>query len=453
MTVIHAKSVLLPDGWASDMMVTITPDGRIGAVMPATGPATHTVDILLPAPANVHSHAFQRAMAGLTEARGPDASDSFWTWRQLMFRFLDRLTPEDVEAIAAMVQIEMLEAGYGAVGEFHYLHHQPGGAPYDDPAEMSARICAAAQRSGIGMTLLPVLYQSGGIDGRALGAGQVRFGCGTDMFMDLLARADGLTRALGPDAHLGAAPHSLRAVPETALRELIGATTGPLHMHLAEQEAEVEEVSAGYGARPVEWVLDNLDIDDRWCLIHCTQMQPEETMRLAETGAVAGLCPITEASLGDGIFDGLRWLRHDGAIALGSDSNIRVTLSGELRQLEYSQRLRDRARAVLATPDKSTARRLFDAVCTGGARAIGRDSGRIETGAWADLVALDGSVADLMGRGGDTVLDTWVFARDDRLVRDVWSAGRHMVRGGAHVARDAIVADYRACLGRLGAAL
>jgi len=176
-------------------------------------------------------------------------------------------------------------------------------------------------------------------------------------------------------------------------------------------------------------------------------------MRLAETGAVAGLCPITEASLGDGIFDGLRWLRHDGAIALGSDSNIRITLSGELRQLEYSQRLRDRARAVLATPDKSTARRMFDAVCMGGAQAIGRDSGRIETGAWADLVALDGSVADLMGRDGDTVLDTWVFARDDRLVRDVWSAGRHMVRGGAHVARDAIVADYRACLGRLGAAL
>ncbi len=447
MTILHAKSALLADGWARDVTVQIGVDGRITSLDPA--PADHHVDILLPAPGNVHSHAFQRAMAGLSERRGGRAQDSFWTWRQLMFRFLDHLTPDDVQAIAAQVQMEMLEAGYAAVGEFHYLHHQPGGAPYDDPGEMYARIAAATEQTGIGLTLLPVLYQQGGVDGRGLDPGQVRFGNDLDNYFTLLDGAKSVVSGLPDDTVLGAAPHSLRAVARDALRAVVAETDGPLHLHLAEQKAEVDEIQTAYGARPVQWLLDNQPPDARWCLIHCTQMLPHETTGLAATGAVAGLCPITEGSLGDGIFDGVRWTGAGGAMAVGSDSNIRISLSEELRQLEYTQRLRDHARAVLAHPGASTGRCLYDAVLKGGAQALGRNSGAIAPGQVADLLALDGKAVDLTGRQEDMALDTWVFTTGDQLVHDVWSAGRHVVQDGRHVARDAISAGYRACLTRL----
>lgn len=448
MTTIHAKSALLPSGWAQDVSVSIANDGRIEAVSyAATG--TVAVDILLPALSNVHSHAFQRAMAGLSEKRGAKGRDSFWTWRQLMYRFLDRLTPEDIQAITAQVQMEMLEAGYAAVGEFHYLHHQPGGQPYDDLAELSNRICAAADQTGIGLTLLPVLYQQGGVDGRDLGAGQIRFGNDPNRYFELLERAGSALAALPDDSVLGAAPHSLRAVTPAALHMVAENTKGPLHMHIAEQIDEVSEIETAYGSRPVEWLLETQQPNARWCLIHCTQMLPDETIALAATGAVAGLCPITEASLGDGIFDGERWLSGQGNIAIGSDSNIRISLTEELRQLEYSQRLRDRARAVLAKPSGSTARRLYDAALSGGAQAMGRKSGAIATGYYADLVALNGDAADMIGRQGDTALDTWIFATGDSLVCDVWSAGRHMVQNGHHIDRYKITESYRACLSRL----
>jgi len=451
MQVIQAKSALLPTGWARDVTVQIGADGRITSLEPA--PADMGVDILLPAPANVHSHSFQRAMAGLSERRGASGKDSFWTWRQLMFRFLDQLSPDDIEAIAAQVQMEMLEAGFASIGEFHYLHHRPGGAPYDDLAEMSARIAAAADQTGIGLTLLPVLYHQGGVDGRPLGPGQVRFGTGPARFFGLLEAAKGAISNLPGDTVLGVAPHSLRAVSRPALREIARATTGPLHLHLAEQMAEVAEISAAYGARPVQWLLDNQPPDARWCLIHCTQMVPRETTALAATGAVAGLCPITEGSLGDGIFDGARWVQAKGAFAIGSDSNIRISLTGELRQMEYSQRLRDHARAVLATPDRSTGRFLYDSILTGGAQAMGRRSGAISAGNFADLLALDGDAVDLTGRQDDLALDTWIFTSGDNLVRDVWSAGRHMVRDGQHIARHRITAKYRACLAGLADAM
>ena len=346
MQMIHAGQALLPDGWARDVAVMIE-GGRIASARPGTTaePGAQRVDVLLPAPSNLHSHAFQRAMAGLTEARGPDPADSFWTWRRLMFRFLDRLDPEQVQAIAAFVQMEMLEAGYGASVEFHYLHHQPGGVPYDDLAEMSARIAAGADISGIGLTLLPVLYRQGGCDGRALAPGQVRFGCDPDLYARLVAGAGAALKALPDDARLGLAPHSLRAVPPQALAEVTGlGIDGPIHMHLAEQMPEVQEVRAALGARPVEWTLENIDLGPRWCLIHCTQMTPGETRALAATGAVAGLCPITESNLGDGIFDGTGFLGSGGRIGLGSDSNLRISLTEEIRVLEHSQRLRDRGR-------------------------------------------------------------------------------------------------------------
>ncbi len=450
---IWAEQALLATGWARDVAVTL--DGeRIAAVTPGTTPAPgdRRVGALLPAPANLHSHAFQRAMAGMTERRGPDASDSFWTWRRLMFRFLDQLTPDDVQAIAAFVQMEMLESGYGASVEFHYLHHAPGGLPYADRAEMATRIAAAAGQSGIGLTLLPVLYSQGGCDGRALGPGQVRFGNDIDGFARLVDGAETALHSLPADARFGIAPHSLRAVTRDGLAACIALRPGaPLHMHLAEQVAEVTEVQAAYGARPVEWLLDHAAVDARWCLIHCTQMQRAETLALAATGAVAGLCPITESSLGDGIFDGVAWLQAGGRFGIGSDSNIRITLSEELRTLDYSQRLRDRVRAALANPAQSTGRVLLESAAQGGAQAAGRGAGVIAPGALADLLALDTRQVDLEGRQGDALLDAWIFAADDRAVAEVWSAGRHLVTGGRHIARDSIEAAYRTVLRRLKA--
>lgn len=448
---IHAREALLETGWERDVVIGIGADGRIASIEAEAGGSSARV--LLPAPANVHSHAFQRAMAGMTERRGPDASDSFWTWRALMFRFLDRLTPDDVEAITAFVQMEMLEAGYASVGEFHYLHHQPGGDAYDDPAEMSTRIAAAAARTGIGLTLLPVLYEVGGCDGRELAPGQVRFRNDLDDFARLADGARSALRPLPDDTVTGVAPHSLRAVTPPSLLASATLGDGPVHMHLAEQVAEVEEVEAAWGQRPVEWLLDHADVDERWCLVHCTQMQPHETVALAGTKAVAGLCPITESSLGDGIFDARRFLDHAGRFAVGSDSNIRIALSEELRALEYSQRLRDRARAVLAAPDRSTGRVLFEEAARNGAQAIGRDAGVIAVGRRADLLALDEEALELEGRSGDDILDAWIFAADDRLVTDVWSAGRHLVSDGRHAARDAIASCYREVTKRLRHAL
>lgn len=448
---LHAGQALLPSGWARDVGITVA-DGRITAVTPGAAPSGERVPVLLPAPVNLHSHAFQRAMAGMTERRGSEARDTFWTWRQVMFRFLDHLTPDDVEVIARFVQMEMLEAGFAGVAEFHYLHHQPGGLPYDNRAEMAARIVAAAEATGIGLTLLPVLYMQGGCDGRPLAPGQVRFGNNLDGFGALIAGAGAALSRLPADAVLGLAPHSLRAVAPAGLA---AATTlrpdAPIHMHLAEQVAEVAEVEAALGARPVHWLLDNAEVDDRWCLIHCTQMEPDETTRLAATGAVAGLCPITESSLGDGIFDGVRYLQAGGCFGIGSDSNIRIALSEELRTLEYSQRLRDRGRAVLATQDRSTGRVLFEGAVRGGAQAAGRASGGIEPGLWADLLALDDAHVDLDGRQGDDLLDAWIFAGDDRMVTRVWSAGRAVVKEGRHVDHDVITECYVATLMRLRA--
>jgi formimidoylglutamate deiminase len=447
---IWAEHALIGDHWADAVAVEIDGAGRIASVAQDAPPSGTRVGVLLPAPVNLHSHAFQRAMAGLTERRGPFGRDSFWTWRQLMYRFLDALSPEHIEAITAFVQMEMLEAGYAAVAEFHYLHHQPGGTPYADIGELSARVAAAAAGTGIGLMLLPVLYERAGCDDAPLGPGQTRFGNDIDRFATLLNRAEESVGALPPDSGLGVAPHSLRAVGRSSLKAAVELARGrPFHIHVAEQTAEVEEVSSAYGQRPVEWLLANQDLDETWCLIHCTQMTPDETRSLATTRAVAGLCPITESNLGDGIFDGVSYLGHGGRFGIGSDSNVRISLTEELRTLEYSQRLRDRGRAMLATEAMSTGRRLFEAAARGGAQAAQRDSGLIQTGVWADLLALDATHVDLEGRNGDALLDSFIFAGDDRMISDVWSSGRHMVRGGRHIYHDAILARYRQTMNAL----
>ncbi len=451
MQTIFARTALLEDGLARDVLIDVDAQGRIASM--AKGAAataeSHHVETLLPAMSNLHSHTFQRAMAGLAERRGPSGKDSFWTWRDIMYRFLELLSPEDIEAIAAFAFMEMQEAGFGAVAEFHYLHNQPDGGTYDDPGELSARIAAAAHETGIGLTLLPVYYAQGGVDGRPLAGGQLRFGNGIETFSALMARAQEIVRQLPADAGLGIAPHSLRAVGPADLETLTQMLPdAPFHMHIAEQAGEVEEAIAELGARPVEWLLANMPVDARWCLIHCTHMEPRETEGLARSGAVAGLCPVTEANLGDGIFDGARFAAAGGAFGIGSDSNIRITVNEELRQIEYSQRLRDRARVVLAGPGQSSGRMLYENALAGGARALGRPSGRIAPGMWADLVSLKSGNDPMMASQPDLPLDRWIFTGDGE-VADVWSAGRHVVAAGRHRSREPIVERYRQCLARL----
>ncbi|WP_347309696.1 formimidoylglutamate deiminase [Defluviimonas sp. SAOS-178_SWC] len=450
MAVIHAKQALLAEGWASNVRLTIA-EGVITAIEPDASPGAGdvAVDTLLPALGNLHSHAFQRAMAGMTEFRQA-GRDSFWTWRELMYRFMDRLTPEQIEAIAAQVYVEMLEAGYASVGEFHYVHHQPGGAPYDNIAELSERIFAAASQTGIGLTHLPVLYSYGGARQTELNAGQRRFGNDVDRFQRLVERAAAALGNLPGDARIGIAPHSLRATsPADLARALAENGQGPVHIHIAEQPREVQEIEAWLGARPVEWLLDHQEVDDRWCLIHATHMTDAETRNMAATGAVAGLCPITEANLGDGPFNGPDYARAGGRFGIGSDSNVNISLTEELRTLEYSQRLRDTGRNVLIPGEGSVGAFLYTSAAQGGAQALARASGAIAPGKLADLVAIDSRSAALCALSRDHLLDGLVFAAKDNVVSDVWSAGRHVVRGGHHVGRDAVFETYRAAMEEL----
>jgi formimidoylglutamate deiminase len=447
---IIAKQALTQNGWERDVEIGIS-DGRIVHIRPAEDRAAPTVGLALPAPLNLHSHAFQRAMSGLTEARGPDPSDSFWTWRRLMYKFLDQLNPDQVQAIAAQVFLEMLEAGYAGMAEFHYLHHDAGGVPYANLAELSERIVAAATEVGIGLTLLPVLYQYGGLDKRPLAGGQRRLGNDPDQFGRLHDGAGIAVKSGLPDFNIGVAPHSLRAVDRAGLDRAIAlAGSGPIHMHLAEQVAEVDEVQEYLSARPTEWLLDHYDVDQRWCLIHCTQMNAQETQALAKSGAVAGLCPITEANLGDGTFNGTQYLGQGGTIGFGSDSNVHIALFDELKSLEYSQRLRDKSRAALATADRSTGRVLFDAAAQGGAQAGGRDCGVLAVGKIADILGLDLDNEWGSNRSGDMALDTLVFGGNGRrCIRDVWSAGRHVVKQGRHIAREQITTGFTATMAEL----
>ncbi|WP_209348819.1 formimidoylglutamate deiminase [Pontixanthobacter sp. CEM42] len=452
---ISARQALTADGWRENVTVAIDASGAISAIADGTAEADHQAGILLPALSNVHSHSFQRAMAGLAEKRGDNAHDDFWTWREVMYRFLELLTPDDVEAIAAQVQMEMLEAGYAAQAEFHYLHHAPGGQRYDRIDELSARHIETARQTGIGYTHLPVLYMQGGLDGRALEGGQLRFGCDIHRFEELFAAIRSGWAGCPTDFTLGVAPHSLRAVSRSGLDAAIAlAPDGPIQIHAAEQVGEVREVQEALGARPIEWLLANMPIDERWCFIHATQMEPAECDALAKSKAVAGLCPITEANLGDGIFDAARFLGAGGRIGIGSDSNVRIALSEELRMLEVSQRLRDKRRVVLTSDGvRSNGRNLYEKAAAGGAQAIGRNAGRIEVGALADLTALDDSHQTLAALSGDTILDSWIFAYDDSLVSDVWSAGRHTVSDGRHPQHDQISERFKNTMIRLRNAL
>ncbi|HVV66412.1 MAG TPA: formimidoylglutamate deiminase [Rhizomicrobium sp.] len=440
---------LLPAGWAREVRVAIA-DGRIADVV--TGARRQAADevhaVGLPGLANLHSHAFQRALAGLAEARGPSA-DSFWTWRARMYRFVETIAPEDLEAIAAMAFVEMLESGFTRVGEFHYLHRDPKGGPYSEPAEMAERIAAAASESGIALTLLAVFYAHSGFGGLAPLPEQRRFLSDPDFFARLL---DGSRRALAAlaDAVLGVAPHSLRAVTLQELSALVAlAGDAPIHIHVAEQTKEVEDCLAFSGARPVDWLLDHAPVGERWCLVHATHMTETETRRLAAAKAVAGLCPITEANLGDGLFPAEAFLEAGGRFGVGSDSNVLIDAAEELRTLEYGQRLAKRRRNVLAaTGGASTGSALYRGALAGGAQALGAACA-IEAGAAADLVSLNAEHPALWGRTDEALVDSWIFAARGGAVDCVWRAGKKLVSGGLHLRREAIVARYRAALARL----
>jgi formimidoylglutamate deiminase len=441
---------LLPDGWASDVRVEVA-GGAIAQVTRAArrDGAEHIAGIAIPGMPNLHCHGFQKGMAGLAERRGPD-HDSFWTWREVMYRFLGVLTPDDVEAITSYAYMEMLEAGFTAVGEFHYLHHDVDGRPYGDVAELTARVAAAAAQTGIGLTLLPSFYAYGGFGGAPPAAGQRRFINDPDTFLEIVSRARTIAAAL-PDANVGIAPHSLRAVTPASLATVLKvAPDGPIHIHAAEQTKEVEECVAALGHRPVEWLLANCNVDPRWCLVHATYMTAAETRALAESRAIAGLCPLTEANLGDGIFDADHYLPAGGRFGVGTDSNIEIHAAAELRTLEYNQRLRHRARNVLARQEGcSVARRLYADALAGGAQALGRRIGSIEPGRRADIVVLDADHPDLAGSRGDLWLDKYVFVAGRRLVKTVLVGGVKMVEDRAHCAQAAIVNRYRKVVARI----
>jgi formiminoglutamate deiminase len=444
---LHFAAALLPDGWATDVRITVR-DGLIAAIDADTAPeGNERHAIALPGLPNLHSHAFQRGMAGLAETRGT-SDDSFWTWRAIMYRFVDRLTPDDLAAIAALAYAEMLESGFTRVGEFHYLHHDRDGRPFADPAAMSGAIMAAAQETGIALTHLPVFYAHAGFGGSAPGEGQRRFIHDVDGFAALLDAARGQARAL-PDAAVGIAPHSLRAVTAGELAALVPLAGGaPVHIHIAEQVREVEDCLAFSGARPVAWLLDHAPVGPDWCLVHATHMTGAETAALARSGAVAGLCPITEANLGDGLFPAEAFLAAGGLYGVGSDSNVRIDATGELRLLEYGQRLVRRGRNLLAAPGGSTGGALYRAALGGGAQALGTDAG-LRVGAAADIVSLDPDHPSLAARTGDALLDGLVFAAGRDAIDRVWRRGREVVTDGRHVARATIAARYRATLTRL----
>jgi formimidoylglutamate deiminase len=450
-----APAAWLPEGWAGDVRIAVGRDGLITAVTPNgdADDAERLGGAVVPGMVDVHSHAFQRAMAGLAERAGP-AGDSFWSWRQIMYGFLAKLGPAEIEAIAAQLYVELLKHGYTTVVEFHYLHNDPRGTAYENASELADRIVHAAGAAGIGLTLLPVLYQASDFGGVAPTDGQRRFVLPTDDFLALVHTLQHRYRR-DPKLRIGVAPHSLRAVTPDTLRAVLDVVsahdvTAPIHIHVAEQTREVDACLAWSGQRPVEWLLANAQVDARWCLVHATHMTPDETKALAASGAVAGLCPTTEANLGDGLFALPDYLAAAGRIAVGSDSNVATSPVEELRWLEYGQRLRSRARNVAERAEgTSTGAALYARALAGGAQAAGQKVGAIAVGRRADLVVLDADHPSLVGRSGDALIDSWIFCGNESPVTDVVVAGEWLVRDGRHVHEDQAAADFARVMRRL----
>jgi formiminoglutamate deiminase len=442
MTNIHARQVLTRDGWRDSVRLRLQ-SGKVAAMQMGVSaePGDECHGTVVPALGNLHSHAFQRAMAGFAEVSG-DSADNFWSWRDAMYRLAHRIDPDQLQAIAAQAYVEMLECGFGRVGEFHYLHRGPDGEPYADIGEMAGRIVAAAAASGIGLTLLPVFYAHSTFGGSEPTPAQRRFLNTLESYELLLQRCRSLTSAL-PAARVGVAPHSLRAVTAKELSAVAAmAGSAPVHIHVAEQVREVEECIAWSGQRPIAWLLDHAPVHGNWCLVHATHVTPEEVQGIAKAGAVVGLCPVTEANLGDGVFPVAGFLGRNGQFGVGTDSNVHISLAAELSLLEYSQRLAHRARNVVRNvvrgETQSTGRAIMEITLAGGAQALGGEGGTIAVGGPADFVSLNEQHAALSCRASDALIDAWIFASSGDVVDCVWVAGRKVVADGQHFARQEI---------------
>lgn len=444
-----SRHALLPDGWAADVRLTLG-NGEILTVerQSSPQPADIRADFLVPALGNLHGHAFQRAFSGLTETRA-NPVDSFWSWREIMYRCALALRPDELEAIAAQLYMEMVEAGFGRVGEFHYLHHDADGQPYANIAEMAERLASASQQAGIGLTLLPTLYTHGGIGGTPATPGQRRFLNSTDRYARLFEASAGVVAGLDR-GRIGVAPHSLRAVtPDQLIAVQAIAGERPIHIHVSEQMREVEDCLAQTGKRPVEWLLDNAPLDRRWCLIHATHLTQTELQGLLHTGATVGLCPLTEANLGDGIFPAAEFMAAGGAFGVGSDQNVRISAAQELAQLEYSQRLVLQSRNVLADGLGSTGQGLY-LRAVAGADPVLAATGGLRPGAEANMVSFRSDQAPWIGAGA--LLDSWIFGNDQR-PDCVWVQGRRVVEAGRHILRDSISARFTKVMTGLAARL
>ena len=445
---LFVEQAMLANGWNDNVTIEIDDEGCIAAVRARQKPGgtERAGGPVIPGMANVHSHAFQRAMAGLSERMG-SPEDSFWTWREVMYSFLQRLDPDQVCAIAAQLYGEMLSNGYTSVGEFHYLHHGPGGRPYARSTEMALALLRAAAETGIAITLLPSLYAYAGFGEAPLKDAQKRFATTPESLLAMLSDLRG-TCAGNPEIRLGVAPHSLRAVNPAMLKDLLAGVdafdrTAPIHIHVAQIIKEVNDCLTWSEKRPAQWLLDNMPVDARWCLVHCTNVSTPETEKLAASGAVVGLCPTTGANLGDGTFPFARYREKQGRFAIGGDIHVSQTPVEELRWLEYNQRLALRRRNIAASESSpSVGTFLWREAASGGAQALGRKAGSIAPGRRADLVVLDGAHINLAGRRGDALLDSLVFCGSERMVRHAMVGGRWVVRDGHHLEEGAIAARY-----------
>lgn len=432
---IYCQTLLQGNSWQNDAVVDVATDGLISSIAKGhPDSADYSIQgIVIPGMPNAHSHSFQRLIAGLTGPQG-NHSDSFWSWRSAMYRCANRISPQQFGQVASWVFTEMLKAGYTSCAEFHYLHHQPDGKAYANPAEMSEQLIEAAKTSGIAMTLLPVLYNSAGFGKDGVNQDQRRFAHTVDSYLKLL---ETVSESISPEPllALGLAPHSLRAVPTGLLHEVLQSwqdTHCPIHIHIAEQPAEVEDCIKHLGARPLEWLFEQFSVDERWNLVHATHLSDRELKIAAASSANAVLCPTTEADLGDGVFRTADWLAAGGRIAIGSDSNVRISVIEELRLLEYNERLRSGQRNVLTGTDSSCGRFLYQHAAESGATALGQPVGRLEAGFRADFLVLNGAHEMLSGREPDAVLDSWVFAGDKGMLDSVWVAGQPVIEHGIH---------------------
>jgi formimidoylglutamate deiminase len=453
MPAFFAARALLPTGWASDVRLAVNAQGFItDAVANASAEGCQRLTgPVVPGMPNLHSHAFQRVMAGLAEVAG-NPQDSFWTWRDLMYRMVGRLTPEQVGIIARQLYIEMLKGGYTQVAEFHYLHHDSVGNPYADAGEMTARLSHAAEQAGIGLTLLPVLYSYSGFGAQPPQPGQRRFIQQTDGYLQQQQVISQQIKGIATQ-NQGLCFHSLRAVSLDQMQQVLAASDDrlPVHIHISEQVKEVNDSLAWSGQRPIAWLFDRLEVNARWCLIHATHPDEAELRQLALSGAVAGLCPTTEANLGDGIFPAVDYLAHGGRWGIGSDSHVSLNLVEELRWLEYGQRLRDTRRNRLVTDDQpSVGDVIYRQALAGGAQACGVAIGKLEQGYRADWLVLDGECPYLGAAKDDELLNRWLFAGQASQIQDVWVAGEAKIIAGRHQQQAEAAADFLALLKLLG---